>query len=106
MSDQFADFGAADASEAAELHELFGSTLTTSEEDARTRARLLVEFADGLDDAGQVETARRARVTARDLLETLDTLDAVRGQLDAMRRDRDRWREDRWREAHAEAWPK
>jgi len=73
--------------------------------DARERGLALVEFADGIEAAGQVATARRCRAVAADLLEALDELCAARDALAAMTADRDRWRENRWREAHGEAWP-
>jgi len=39
---------------------------------AIARARELISFADGLDDAGYHETARRSRIVARDCLEIAD----------------------------------
>jgi hypothetical protein len=45
----------------------FGS----SPEDMEMRARLLIAFADGQEEAGFVVTARRMRVCARDVLDLL-----------------------------------
>jgi hypothetical protein len=51
----------------------------------RQRALELIVFCDGLDDAGQFpDLARRARAVARDLLETLDMLEAERSARRAM----------------------
>lgn len=41
----------------------------TALEDVAQRARLLIAFADGQEEAGFVMTARRMRVVARDALE-------------------------------------
>lgn len=105
--DELADFGGTDFGG---LDDDFGDErgsicLTPSEEQAVARARALVEFAAGLEDAGHAETARRVRVAGRDVLELVEQLAAVRSSLVAMTADRDRWRDNRWREAHGERWP-
>jgi hypothetical protein len=41
---------------------------------AVVRARDLIGFADGLEDGGQVDTARRIRVVASDLIEVAEQL--------------------------------
>jgi hypothetical protein len=41
---------------------------------AANQARDLITFADGLEDVGLIDTARRSRVVARDLLEIVDQL--------------------------------
>jgi hypothetical protein len=45
---------------------------------AEERARELIVWCDALTDAGLDETARRARMVARDSVELADTLDAER----------------------------
>jgi hypothetical protein len=52
-------------------------------EAAVARARDLIEFTAGLEEAGLVETARRSRMTARDVLELADALAAERSARDA-----------------------
>lgn len=44
------------------------------------RARELITFADGLEDGGMTDTARRSRAVAR---ETLELVDAVRSERSA-----------------------
>jgi hypothetical protein len=57
---------------------------------AVTRARELIVFANGLEDAGHAETARRSRMVARDLLEACDELAAERSARVAIQAARDR----------------
>jgi hypothetical protein len=57
---------------------------------AVARARDLIEFANGLDEAGLSETARRSRVVARDLLELVDELRAERSARRAAQTNYDR----------------
>jgi hypothetical protein len=45
---------------------------------AVARAHELIAFADGLEDAGLIDTAHRSRVVARDLTEIADQLRAER----------------------------
>lgn len=78
----------------------------TREARAAEEARGLVVFADGLEDAGFVELARRARVVAAETLWLADELAGARAALAGMEADRDRWRDQRWRETHGEAWPR
>jgi hypothetical protein len=52
---------------------------------ADQRARDLIVFADGVEEGGLVEYARRARVVARDLLEALAALEASRSASDALK---------------------
>lgn len=68
-------------------------------------ARALILFADGMEEAGYSEYARRARVVAHATLELTDQLHAERAARRAVEDDRDRWRDQRWRETHREPWP-
>lgn len=43
------------------------------------RARALIEFADGLEDAGQEQTARRSRMVARDCVDVVEELRGLEG---------------------------
>jgi hypothetical protein len=72
---------------------------------AEDRAKELLLFAGGFEEAGFPELARRASVVAGDCLEALAELEATRSAFAAVTADRDRWRDDRWRETHGEAWP-
>jgi len=69
------------------------------------RARALIAFADGVEQAGWIDYARRARDVARDVLELAERLDATSDSLRAVTADRDRWRDGRWRETHGALWP-
>lgn len=69
-------------------------------------ARALIAFADGMEEAGYTEFARRARTVARATLELAEQLADTRSALTAMQADRDRWRDQRWHEEHQEGWPR
>jgi hypothetical protein len=56
---------------------------------AKERARELIVFCDGLDEAGLHELARRSRVVARDLLEALTELEGERSARRAIQEQRD-----------------
>lgn len=64
-----------------------------------------ITFCDGLEAAGMVEYAQRGRAVARELAAARQDLASTVAALDAMRADRDRWRDDRWRETHGQAFP-
>jgi hypothetical protein len=57
---------------------------------AVARARDMLEFADGVEDAGHADTARRSRAVARDLLELADELRAERSARRAMQTNYER----------------
>lgn len=61
------------------------------ERDAALQARELIVFCDAIQEAGFPELARRSRVVARDLLETLDMLGAERSARRAMQETCQRW---------------
>lgn len=103
MTDVHADFGFADDEFGGEATDVLMLPLAS---ERGQRARDLIEFAAGLDAGGMRDYARRARVTAQDLLEALQEIEAARTSIASLREDRDRWRDDRWREAHGEGWPK
>jgi hypothetical protein len=50
---------------------------------AVARAHELIAFCDGLEDAGQADTARRSRMVARDLIEIAEQLRAERSACSA-----------------------
>ncbi len=60
-------------------------TLPTPAEEARD----LLTFADGYEDAGHPELARRSRVVARELLRALQALADERSTREAVQRQRD-----------------
>jgi hypothetical protein len=55
-----------------------------------TRAGGMLEFAAGLEDAGQVESARRLRAAADDLLRLAEELRAERAARQKIQEERDR----------------
>ncbi len=63
---------------------------TTREQQAATAARELIVFADGLEQGGWGDYARRARLVARDALWALDELAAERSARQAVQQARDR----------------
>jgi hypothetical protein len=62
----------------------------TSEQDAVRRARELLTFADGVEEAGLVRFAQKSRVVARDALDLAEQLSAERSARVAMQAARDR----------------
>ena len=77
----------------------------TREQQAADQARELLVFADGIEDAGHPELARRSRVVARDTIWLVEQLEAERAARIRMTEDRDRWRDNRWRAEHGQAFP-
>lgn len=63
---------------------------------AEQRARELIVFADGLEEGGLVDYARRARMVARDALDAIAELDAERSARRALQAERDRLRAMLW----------
>jgi thiamine monophosphate kinase len=59
-------------------------------EAAAAKAHALIDFADGLEDAGLAQTARRSRVVARLTLELVDELSAERSARRAMQTNYER----------------
>ena len=64
--------------------------MSQRETQARTAARELIVFADGLEQGGWGDYARRARNVARDALWALDELEAERSARQAVQQARDR----------------
>ncbi len=61
-------------------------------DDVERRARDLIIYADGAEQAGQVDFAQRARVVARDLLQALHDLRSERSVRRSFQAERDRLR--------------
>ena len=72
-------------------------------DDAEQRARELIVFADGVEEAGLRVYSQRARVVADDLLRTAEQLRGERSARLAIQAERDRLREtlSRWSPAAA-----
>jgi hypothetical protein len=68
--------------------------------DPEQRARELIEFCAGLDEAGLHEVARRSRMVARDVLDLADGLAAERSARVAIQEQRDRLVEFIGKRAH------
>ncbi len=64
--------------------------MSSREQQAAKAAAELIVFADGAEEAGMIQYAQRARVTARDTLWLIDELAAERSARQALQTARDR----------------